>query len=87
MVLGRHCHPTPGRTLVLTRKNGCNFESAHFADSTNRTDLLLGIGVGFKMNRNLGLRLEYEDFGRLTDSPSGDSARGRNLGLSLKYAY
>jgi len=53
--------------------------------TSDRTDVLVGVGVGYSFNRNLGLRLEYEDFGKVSDS--GDSSRGRNLGLSLKYGF
>lgn len=51
----------------------------------NHTDVLLGVGVGYSLSRNVGVRLEYEDFGKLSDA-SG-SSRGRNLGLSLKYGF
>jgi OOP family OmpA-OmpF porin len=51
----------------------------------NRTALLLGIGVGYTLNKNMAVRLEYEDFGKLADASS--SPRGKNVGLSLKYSF
>jgi OOP family OmpA-OmpF porin len=76
-----------GETWSLLGKLGAASNRMHFADSSNRTDLLLGVGVGFTMNKNLGLRLEYDDFGKLSNTGAGENSRGRNLGLSLKYAY
>jgi len=55
------------------------------AANGNHTDVLLGVGVGYSFNKNVGLRLEYEDFGKLSDA--GGSSRGRNVGLSLKYGF
>lgn len=51
----------------------------------NHTAVLLGVGVGYSLSKNVGLRLEYEDFGKLSDA--GGSSRGRNVGLSLKYGF
>lgn len=50
-----------------------------------RTALLLGVGVGYTLSKNVGMRLEYEDFGKLADA--GGSPRGKNVGLSLKYSF
>ena len=58
----------------------------NFAGASNHTGLLVGVGVGYSMTRNLGLRLEYEDFGKLSNVGSGNNSRGSNLGLGLKYA-
>ena len=55
------------------------------AGTSNNTALLLGIGVGYSLGKNVGVRLEYEDFGKVSDA--GGSPRGRNLGLSLKYGF
>lgn len=48
-----------------------------------RTGLLAGIGVGFNINDNLGLRIEYENFGKLADTDS----KVKNLGVNLKYSF
>lgn len=55
------------------------------AASGNNTDVLIGVGVGYSFNKNVGMRLEYEDFGKLSDA--GGSSRGKNVGLSLKYNF
>jgi opacity protein-like surface antigen len=34
----------------------------HFAGSDNHTAVLIGAGASLAMNRNWGMRLEYDDF-------------------------
>jgi opacity protein-like surface antigen len=70
----------------LLGKLGVAFNRPHFAGASDRTGLLVGLGVGYRVSRNLGLRLEYEDFGDLSDVSTGNNSRGSNLGLSLNYA-
>lgn len=74
-----------GEKWSLVGKLGASSNRSHFAGATNHTDLLAGVGVGYRMSKNLGLRLEYEDFGKLSDS--GNDSRGRNLGASVKYGF
>ena len=58
-----------------------------FSGTARENDLLVGVGIGYSFNRNVGLRLEYEDFGKLSDVASGNNSRGNNLGLSVKYLF
>lgn len=76
-----------GQGWSLLGKVGAASNHARFSGASRRTDLLLGVGVGYRFTKNLGVRLEYEDFGKLSDTNSGDNSRGSNLGLSLKYAF
>lgn len=76
-----------GQNWSLLGKVGAVSNRAHFSGASNRTDLLLGVGVGYAMSKNLGVRLEYEDYGKLSDNGNGNNSRGNNLGLSLKYAF
>jgi len=76
-----------GERWSLLGKVGAASNRTHFAGTANHTDLLLGLGVGYSMSKNLGLRLEYEDFGKLSNASAGNNSRGSNLGLSLKYAF
>jgi OOP family OmpA-OmpF porin len=71
----------------LLGKLGASSNRSHFAGSSRHTDLLVGAGVGFKLSKNAGLRLEYEDFGKLSDNNPGNNSRGRNLSLDLKYSF
>lgn len=57
--------------------------------SASKTGLLAGVGAGYNFNRNLGLRLEYENFGKFSSNGSinGGSIKGDNWALVLKYAF
>lgn len=76
-----------GQGWSLLGKVGAATNRSSFQGASHRTELLLGAGVGYSMTRNLGVRLEYEDFGKLSDNANGNNSRGKNLGLSLKYAF
>lgn len=69
----------------LFGKLGATENRPDAAGMGNHTAVLLGVGVGYSLSRNVGVRLEYEDFGKLSDA--NGSSRGRNLGLSLKYGF
>lgn len=76
-----------GTGWSLLGKLGATSNRAHFNGASNHTDLLLGVGVAYSVTKNIGVRLEYEDFGKLSDANTGNNARGNNLGLSMKYAF
>lgn len=71
----------------LLGKLGVASNRPQFAGSSDHTDLLMGVGVGYSLNTNIGLRLEYEDFGKLSKSGAGPNSRGNNLSLSIKYMF
>ena len=48
-----------------------------------RTGLLAGVGVGYNFNQNLGIRFEYENFGKL----AGTDTNVKNLGVNIKYSF
>jgi OmpA-OmpF porin, OOP family len=80
-------------TLVLNEywsllgKLGASSNRSQFSGSKRHTDVLVGLGVGYSMNKNTGVRLEYEDFGKLSDVSTGSNSRGKNLGLAVKYTF
>jgi OmpA-OmpF porin, OOP family len=76
-----------GAGWSLIGKLGAAANRPRFGGGSNHTDLLAGVGVGYSMTKNLGLRLEYEDFGKLSNVNNGNNSRGTNLGLSLTYAF
>ena len=39
-----------------------------FGNSATHTDLLAGVGVGYNFTNKVGVRLEYEDFGKLNEN-------------------
>ena len=56
---------------------------------TRKTDFLAGLGVGYNFNKNIGVRFEYENFGKFSSNGGvgGSSIKGDNWGISLKYAF
>ncbi|MDP1671583.1 MAG: outer membrane beta-barrel protein [Burkholderiales bacterium] len=68
-------------------KLGVASNRPHFAGSSNRTGLLVGVGVGYTLSRNVGLRVEYEDFGKLSKNNIGSNTKGNNVSVSLKYMF
>ena len=57
--------------------------------STNRTDLLAGIGAGYNFTKNIGVRLEYENFGKMASNNgiNGGSIKADYWSASVKYAF
>jgi opacity protein-like surface antigen len=68
-------------------KLGVTSNRARFTGAGSRSDLLVGAGIGYKFSSNVGLRLEYEDFGKLSDVANVNNSRGRTLGMSVKYSF
>lgn len=76
-----------GTNWSLIGKLGAAWNRPNFAGSSNSNELLAGVGVGYSVNKNLGVRLEYENFGKLSDTNAGGDSKGRNWGLSVKYGF
>jgi OOP family OmpA-OmpF porin len=72
---------------TLLGKLGFARNNAEFVGAEQKSSTLAGVGVGYALNRNLGLRLEYEDFGKLSSTGVGTNDKGSNVGLSLKYSF
>jgi OmpA-OmpF porin, OOP family len=71
----------------LMGKLGAAFNRPEFLGSSDRTSLLMGVGVGYTLSRNVGVRLEYEDFGKLSKNNIGSTSKGNNVSVSLKYSF
>ena len=76
-----------GAQWSLLGKLGLAANRTRFAGTTNYKDLLVGVGVGYSFSKQFGLRLEYEDFGKLSNQGGGNNSRGSNLSLSARYAF
>ena len=77
-----------GPNWSLLGKLGATMNKAHFPGAgDHRNGLLVGVGVGYSFTKNVGVRLEYEDFGKLTSNGTGNNSRGNNVGLSIKYSF
>ena len=71
----------------LLAKLGASSNRSNFAGASNHTDLLAGLGIGYNLAKNIGVRLEYEDFGKLSNGSTINNSRGSNWGLSMKYGF
>jgi opacity protein-like surface antigen len=61
---------------------------AYNIGGSNHTDVLAGIGVGYKWNQNFSTRLEYEYFGKFETSGGATSnGTGSNWGLRMQYKF
>ncbi len=76
-----------GPSWSLFGKLGLAMNRTRFAGTTNKKDLLVGVGVGYAFTKNVGMRLEYEDYGRLADVAGINNTRGSNVSLSVKYSF
>ncbi|HEX4327614.1 MAG TPA: outer membrane beta-barrel protein [Burkholderiales bacterium] len=69
------CASGAGTTVCLTGNN------------QHKTDLLAGVGGGYNFNAHWGIRLEYENFGKMTKSGNGTDIKGENWAVNVKYAF
>jgi Outer membrane protein beta-barrel domain len=75
------------RRWALMAKAGAASNRTRVAGSSDHADALVGIGVAYTVNRHFGLRLEYEQYGRLEGPGSGFNDRADNLALVGKYSF
>lgn len=62
--------------------------TALFPPSTkNRSSLLVGIDGEYSLNKNVALRLEFEDFGDFGDSPGTGKTKANMWSLGLTYKF
>jgi OOP family OmpA-OmpF porin len=66
-------------------KLGATRNKLDLGGNNSRTDLLAGIGGEYTFNKQVGLRLEYEDFGKFGDDNNGKPrANMWTLGVTFK---
>lgn len=69
----------------LFAKLGATRNKLSLNGDNSRTDLLAGVGAEYSFNKRVGLRLEYEDFGKFGDDANGKPrATMWSLGLILR---
>jgi OOP family OmpA-OmpF porin len=68
-------------------KVGATANRTTLANSNRHSDILLGVGLGYNFNKNIALRLEYEDFGKLPNDINGNSWKATNWGVNVKYTF
>jgi opacity protein-like surface antigen len=68
-------------------KLGATENRTTLAGSGRHSDILAGVGVGYNVNKNVAVRLEYEDFGKLPTDLAGNRWKATNWGLNVKYSF
>ena len=75
------------RRWALMAKAGVASNRTRVAGSNDHADALVGIGVAYTVTRRFGLRLEYEQYGRVAGPGSGFNDRADNLALIGKVSF
>jgi len=75
------------RRWALMAKAGVASNRTRVAGSSDHADALVGVGVAYGVNRRVGLRLEYEQYGRVAGPGSGFNDRADNLALVGKVSF
>jgi len=75
------------RRWALMAKAGVASNRTRVAGSSDHADALVGIGVAYAVSRRFGLRLEYEQYGRVAGPGSPFNDRADNLALVGKVSF
>ena len=75
MVLGCDWHAAVGKNWDFFGKLGATENYTKFVGSSRHTDLLAGAGIGCNATQNVGVRLEYKDFGELPNDANGSGTK------------
>lgn len=70
----------------LGRVSGPLAASPWGVQGVGRSDLLLGLGLGYSVGRGFGLRFDYENFGGVGGSGQG-AVKADQWAVSLKYSF
>lgn len=71
----------------VSAKLGATENRTTLAGSGRHSDILWGFGAGYNFNKNVALRFEYEDFGKLPTDIAGNRWKATNWGLNVKYSF
>lgn len=71
----------------ILAKLGATENRTTLPGSGRKSDLLLGLGAGYNINKNVAVRFEYEDFGKLPTDNLGNRWRATNWSLNGKYSF
>ncbi len=90
----RYISPPLAPCLDFANPNSCYpafSTSAIYANPGNhentRSDVLLGVGVEYRVHKNVSIRLEYEDFGRFGDQDNTGRAKLSLWSLGTIYEF
>jgi len=75
------------RRWALMAKAGVASNRTRVAGSKDHADALVGIGVAYAVTRRFGLRLEYEQYGKIEAPGGAFNDRASNLALVGKISF
>ncbi|MDO8351270.1 MAG: outer membrane beta-barrel protein [Gallionella sp.] len=71
----------------ISGKLGATENRTTLPGAGRHSDILWGLGVGYNFNKNIAVRFEYEDFGKLPTDNAGNRWKATNWGLNAKYSF
>jgi hypothetical protein len=76
-----------GDTWDLFARWGSTQNQTNNAGAASHTDMLTGFGVAYNASRNVSIRVETENYGKLPTDPDGTSTTASNWGVSVKFLF
>lgn len=76
-----------GDTWDLFALWGTTQNRTNNAGSANHNDMLTGFGVAYNASKNLSIRLQSENYGKLPTDSDGTSTTVSNWGVSVKFMF
>ena len=86
--LGNSAFSLLGKLGISANRSNGSVTAPFIVSNQNKSDLLVGVGVQYKITPQLSARLEYEDFGKFSsNSATNGVIRVNNYSLNLQYAF
>ena len=76
-----------GDTWDLFAEWGTTHNQTSYMGTAGNTDILTGFGLAYNASKNVSLRLETENYGKLPTDANGVSTTVSNWGVSLKFMF
>ena len=73
-----------GKLGVSANRTTGSASAGFVVNNSNRTDAIVGVGVQYAITPRMAVRLEYEDFGRFSNT---NNFRGNNTSLNFQYSF
>jgi hypothetical protein len=76
-----------GDTWDLFGLWGATQNRTNNAGTNSRNDMLTGFGIAYNASKNLGIRLQAENYGKLPTDTDGTSTTVSNWGVGVKFMF
>lgn len=71
----------------VSAKLGATENRTTLTGSGRKSEILWGIGAGYNFTKNIALRFEYEDFGKMPTDATGNRWKATNWAMNVKYSF